>query len=76
MLEALRRIPDVLDVQLQDSHLTIHLRESIDTARLVSTLVSGGAQVEEVRRGAANLEDAFLALMEDTAEPENNPAGI
>ena len=56
---------EVAAVEEQDSHLSIHLREEIDTAPLVSLLVSAGAQVEEVRKGQASLEEAFLTFMEE-----------
>jgi ABC-2 type transport system ATP-binding protein len=32
---------------------------------LVSLLVHAGAEIEEVRRGKASLEDVFLTLMEE-----------
>ncbi|MDX1993388.1 MAG: ABC transporter ATP-binding protein [bacterium] len=35
----------------------------VETAPVVSELVAAGAQVEEVRRGNASLEDAFLSLI-------------
>lgn len=65
VLDTLRARPEVAAVERQDNHLSIHLHEEIDTAPLVNLLVSAGAQVEEVRRGQASLEAAFLALMED-----------
>jgi ABC-2 type transport system ATP-binding protein len=37
----------------------------VATAPLVSLIVSAGAQVEEVRRGNASLEEVFLTLMEE-----------
>jgi ABC-2 type transport system ATP-binding protein len=65
VLDAVRTNPDVSDVRLRNNHLTITLRKTVDAAPLVSLLVAGGARVEEVRKGTASLEDAFLALMEE-----------
>ena len=65
VLNLLRARPEVAAIEGQDNHLSIHLREEIDTAPLVSLLVSAGAQVEEVRKGQASLEEAFIALMEE-----------
>jgi len=65
ILEKLRRLPVVRSVQNRNGHLLIDLNETTDTSVLVSTLVNEGAQVEEVRRGTASLEDVFLTLMEE-----------
>jgi ABC-2 type transport system ATP-binding protein len=64
-LRLLRARPEVHAVERQNSHLSIHLWKEVDVAPLVSLLVSAGAQVEEVRKGQANLEEAFLAIMEE-----------
>jgi ABC-2 type transport system ATP-binding protein len=58
--------PEVAAVGLHNSHLAIDLHGDADTAPLVGLLVAAGAQVEEVRRGKASLEDVFLTLMEET----------
>jgi len=60
---SLRALPEVLKVEQQDNCLVIELRDVVDTAPLVSLVVSSGAQVEEVRRGNASLEEVFLTLM-------------
>ncbi len=57
--------PEVIEVEQQDNGLLIGLHGDVDTAPLVSLIVSAGAQVEEVRRGDASLEKAFLTLMEE-----------
>ena len=41
------------------------LRDDNEIGPLVSLIVHEGADVEEVRRGKANLEDVFLTLMEE-----------
>jgi ABC-2 type transport system ATP-binding protein len=61
-LELLRAHPKVAATQTQNSHLVIELLAETDVAALVSILVGAGAQVEEVRRGKASLEEAFLTL--------------
>jgi ABC-2 type transport system ATP-binding protein len=65
VLAQLRACPEVSGVDTQDRHLLVHLRQDIDTAPLVSMIVSAGVQVEEVRKGRASLEDVFLTLMEE-----------
>lgn len=55
----------VSNVQLHNHHLTIQLRETTDSAPLVTLMVQAGAQIEEVRKGKANLEETFLALVEE-----------
>ncbi len=62
---ALRARPEVVKVEQQDNRITIDLDGAVDTAPLVSLVVSAGAQVEEVRRSSASLEEVFLTLMEE-----------
>ncbi|MHB0877039.1 MAG: ABC transporter ATP-binding protein [Anaerolineae bacterium] len=57
--------PEVATATTANGRLTIDLAADIDTAVLVSDLVRAGAQVEEVRRGQASLEDVFLSLVEE-----------
>jgi ABC-2 type transport system ATP-binding protein len=64
-LALLRARPEVAAAVVQNGHLEIDLRQETDTAPLVSLMVSAGAQVEEVRRGKASLEEVFLTLMEE-----------
>ena len=64
-LELLRARPEVASVESRNGRLTIDLHETTDPAPFVSLLVQEGAQVEEVHRGSASLEDVFLTLMEE-----------
>lgn len=64
-LALLQARPEVTAVDHHDDHLAISLREETDTTPLVAILIEGGAKVEEVRKGQASLEDAFLTLMHD-----------
>jgi ABC-2 type transport system ATP-binding protein len=62
----LRARPEVESVASADGHLDIDLREDVDPAPLVSPIVASGAQVTEVRRSQASLEDVFVTLMTET----------
>lgn len=64
-LSAIRQRPEVIDVIQEDSHILVQLRDSTDTAPLVSLLVTNGVQIDEIQKGKASLEEAFLALMEE-----------
>ena len=64
-LALLRERPEVANVALHNSHLTIELRGESKIGPLVSLIVRSGGEVEEVRRGKASLEDVFLTLMEE-----------
>lgn len=65
MLALLRARPEVANVELNNSHLLIELRGESAIGPLVSLVVRSGADVEEVRKGKASLEDVFLTLMEE-----------
>jgi ABC-2 type transport system ATP-binding protein len=64
-LALLRERPEVANVALHNSHLTIELRGESKIGPLVSLIVRSGAEIEEVRRGKTSLEDVFLTLMEE-----------
>ncbi len=64
-LVLLRARPDVANADLQGGQLTITLRGASAIAPLVRLIVQSGGEIEEVRRGTASLEDAFLTLMEE-----------
>ena len=65
MLATLRERPEVAHAELHNSHLLLELRGESKIGPLVGLLVQAGAEVEEVRRGKASLEDVFLTLMEE-----------
>lgn len=65
VMQQLQALPLVSGVQLHNNHLTIQLRETTNSAPLVTLMVQAGAQIEEVRKGKANLEETFLALVEE-----------
>ena len=63
----LRGRPEVAAVCGQDDHLTLELRADPDIAALNSLLVRAGAEVEEIHKDRASLEDVFLTLMQEAA---------
>ena len=64
---SLRQRADVAAVTAQAGRLSVELVGETEVAPLVELLVRGGAQVEEVQRGKATLEEAFLDLLEEPA---------
>ena len=56
--------PEVESLQSEPGRLVIQLRQASPSAPIVKMLVDSGAQVEEVRKGSADLEEAFLSLLE------------
>jgi ABC-2 type transport system ATP-binding protein len=69
-LAALQIRPEVIDYTLQDRRLVINLRQAAETSSLVGLLINNGVQVEEVRKGNANLEEVFITLMKEDEEAE------
>jgi ABC-2 type transport system ATP-binding protein len=67
VIEALQAQPQVASVVAQNHHLIINLRAGADVAPLISQLVGAGAQIEEVRRNQASLEEVFVKLMAEDA---------
>jgi len=65
MLAMLRARPEVAHADLHNNHLRVELRGESEVGPCVRLLVQAGAEVQEVRRGRASLEDVFLTLMEE-----------
>jgi ABC-2 type transport system ATP-binding protein len=65
--DAMQHDPRVRSVELHDHLLTLQLAPDVDLADIVRRLVGAGAEVEEARREAATLEDAFVRLVEGAA---------
>ena len=65
LLALLRERPEVASADVQNGHLLLGLRGDSEIGPLVSLIVRQGGEVEEVRKGAASLEDVFLTLMEE-----------
>ena len=68
VLAAVRARPEVAQAEVENGRLTITLKQAGETAGLLSALVAAGAQVEEVRKGSASLEEAFLDLVDEDQE--------
>jgi ABC-2 type transport system ATP-binding protein len=52
--------------------LRLQLQRETRVSELVNYLVAAGVQVEEVRQGNESLEDVFLALVNNSANADNN----
>lgn len=65
IMQALRAMPDVEGAELQDRHLVVHFTRETDSGTLVQFLAGKGVMIDEVRKGKASLEEAFLALLEE-----------
>ena len=69
LLATLKTRPEVVSVEVANDRLLILLRGKVGAAPIVKMMVEQGAQVEEVRKGKASLEDVFLSLMADEDAP-------
>lgn len=65
LLALLRERPEVASAEVENGHLILGLNGDSEVGPLVSLIVRHGGEVEEVRKGAASLEDVFLTLMEE-----------
>jgi ABC-2 type transport system ATP-binding protein len=65
---AVRGIAGVLDAQLENGKLVLRIDKDASVAPIVAALVASGAGIEEVRKGAASLEEVFLLLTRPNAE--------
>ena len=65
VLALLRARPEVSLAEVHNGRLAIDLKGEQDLAPLVGLLVANGAQVEEVHKARASLEEAFLTMMEE-----------
>jgi ABC-2 type transport system ATP-binding protein len=68
ILAEVEEVPQVVGVIRSEDGLTIRLKEQGEIADLVRLLVSGGAQVEEVQKVSASLEEAFVTLMREQSQ--------
>ena len=63
LVDSLRSQEGVLQAALKKERLVVTLAEGNAVSPLVSLLVHGGAEIEEVRRDNASLEEVFLSLI-------------
>jgi ABC-2 type transport system ATP-binding protein len=64
-LALLRARSEVAAVKANNGRLVLDLCQEMEVAPLISLLVGTGAEVEEIRRGKASLEDVFLTLVKE-----------
>ena len=64
-IQALEMLPQVAAVSAEERRLVIDFKEPSSSAPFVSLLVNAGAQIEEVHKGKADLEEAFLSLLDE-----------
>jgi ABC-2 type transport system ATP-binding protein len=74
LLAGLVKRADVRAANLRNAHLEIDLQPGSEFSAIVAYLVGQGAQVEEIRRGKASLEEVFLDLVEDTQDAQGAQA--
>jgi ABC-2 type transport system ATP-binding protein len=65
LVEQLHKRPEVTQAKLVNQHLVIDLNGQTEIAGLVNWMVNAGAQIEEIRKSAASLEEVFLTLVEE-----------
>ncbi len=64
LLAQLAQLAGVCKVAEDGDHISVSLSDGTSGAPVVRALVEGGADIEEVRRGSADLEEAVLDLMQ------------
>jgi len=62
----IERMPEVVSAETNGTMCTVTFGKPVATAPLVRLLVGKGVEIEEVRKGTASLEEAFLKLLEET----------
>lgn len=70
IIQDLKSRPEVVSVELHNNRLSVQLSEAVETAHLVSMVVSKGALVEEVVKTQSSLEEIFLSLVNDDEQVE------
>jgi ABC-2 type transport system ATP-binding protein len=63
-------LPEVEAAWMDGNRLSINLKGNLQTAPLISHLVSRGVEVEEVIKSHTSLEDVFLSLVEEEESME------
>ncbi len=65
LLAQLRARPEIAALKTLNHHLVLDLRPQAQMADIVRQMVLSGAQIDEVRKNKASLEDIFLELVEE-----------
>jgi len=68
VLAMLRSRPEVRSAAQENGRLLLELHKTDTVSPLVSLLVAAGSEIEEIRKGQANLEDVFLSLVEHSRD--------
>jgi len=76
MLAKLRSHVEVREVTHAGEKLIIRIRPGVPAAPLVRLMVESGAEVEEVHKGKASLEELFLTLVEEETEIPSETPGV
>ena len=64
VLAAIQSLPSVSAIHNDAGQIVIEFHQSASSAPILNLLVQAGAQIEEVRKGKVDLEQAFLSLLE------------
>lgn len=64
ILRKIRTLDSVRSFSRKNGSLLIDLQPDSGTGTLIAILVEGGAQIDEVRRNKASMEDVYLTLIE------------
>ena len=75
LVQSLLSRPEIASAVLRNTNLEVELRPGSELSGIVAHLVGHGAQVEEVRRGKASLEEVFMDLVVDGQAEEKNISG-
>lgn len=65
LLEPVRHLPGVREVSLREDCLEVRFDNGFSCVPLVRLLVELGAEIEQVRKVRASLEESFLALLKE-----------
>jgi ABC-2 type transport system ATP-binding protein len=68
LLDQVRARPEVTSLGEVNKHLVLTVRQGSGLAPIVTQLVMGGAQLEEVRKNKASLEEVFLDLVDEESK--------
>ncbi len=65
LLAQVQARPEVTALRSKNNHYVLEMQQGHQLAPILTQLVMGGAQIEEVRKNKASLEELFLELVED-----------
>ena len=68
LLAALRARSEILSLREEKDRLLFELRPGAGMDQVIATMIACGAQLEEVRKEKASLEDIFLDLVNEEKE--------